>query len=222
MQGSHITQTYGPFFSGAGDTFNETQWREFFGNIVSTGVFKSGLVNGVVGNDLQVTAPGGSMNVNVGTGLANAYGFFYENDAALSLTLNNSDATLNRIDYIVVQLLFSSRTVLSTVLTGTLASSPVAPTLVQNSTTWDIPLATVAVNHGVSTITSGNITDQRQYLGSVPPAKQGAGSGLNADTVDGLNSSAFVLGSSASQHIVVLNRVPTNSDGVDGDLIFQW
>lgn len=162
------------------------------------------------------------MNVNVGTGLANAYGFFYENDASLALTLANSDATLNRIDYIIIQLLFASRTVLAAVLTGTLASNPVAPTLVQNATTWDIPLATVAVGHGVTTIVSGNITDARQYLGSVPPTLQGSGSGLNADMVDGLNSSAFVLGASASQHIVVLNRAPTNSDGVDGDLIFQW
>ena len=216
-----MAETYGPFFSGAGDTFNETQWREFFGNMVSPGVVKSGKVNGSVGQDLAITTATG-MNVTVGTGLAFAYGFFYENDASLTKGLNASDATLNRIDYIVIELNFTARTVLATVVTGTAASSPTAPALTQNATTWMIPLAQIYVGAGVSSINSGNITDHRSYTGSIPPSAQGSGSGLNADTIDGLDSTVFVQGSSASQHLVVLNRTPTNSDGVDGDLIFQW
>lgn len=216
-----MAETYGPFVTGSGSSFSETQWREFFGNIVSPGVVKNGLVNGVTGGDLGVSSTGG-MTVGVGTGLACAYGFFYENDSSLSLTLSGSDATLNRIDYIVIQLLFTSRTIGATIVTGTLASSPVAPTLTQTSTTWQIPLATVYVGHGVSSVNSGNITDMRAYTGAIAPKTQGSGSGLNADMVDSLHASSFVLGSGSSQHLVILNRAPTNSDGVDGDLIFQW
>lgn len=217
-----MAQTYGPFFSGSGSSFNETQWRELFGNLITPGVIKGGLVNGVAGGDLAISAPGTGMTVNLATGVACAYGFLYENDATLAQAIAAADATLNRIDYLVLELLFGARTVLLTVKQGTLASSPVAPTLTQNSTTWDIPLATVLVSHGVSSIVSGNLTDMRQYAGVIAPSKQGSGSGLNADLVDGLNSSAFVLGSGASQHIIVLNRAPTNADGVDGDIIFQY
>lgn len=216
-----MTQTYGPFYSGSGDTFNETQWREFFGNMFTPGIFKGGKVNGSTSSDLSVSVASG-MNVTVGTGIAIVYGFFYENDAALTQAIAAADATLNRIDYVTLQLDFVARTVQIYVVTGAIASSPTAPTLTQNSTTWQVPLAQVYVGAGVSSISSGNITDHRTYSGAIAPSSQGSGSGLNADKIDGLDSTVFVLGSGSSQHIVVLNRTPTNSDGVDGDIILQW
>lgn len=218
-----MTQNYGPFASGAGSSFSETQWREFFGALVYPGVFKGASVNGVLAGDLVVAASGSTMAVTVQTGVAWVNGFYYENDALLTQAIAASDPSLNRIDFVTVRLDFVGRTVQVNVVQGTLASSPVAPTLSATATLWDVPLATVAVNHGVTSIVTANVTDQRQYAFiNPPPFHQGSGSGLNADTVDGINSTAFVLGASASQHIVVVNRTPTNSDGVDGDLIFQW
>jgi hypothetical protein len=218
-----VTELYGPFNAGAGAAFDETQWREFMCNLFTPGVISTAKVTGSAGGNLAVAAVGGNMNITIATGCAMVYGFAYENTASITKTISASDPSHPRIDYVVIEMGFVARTVLSKVLVGTPASSPVPPTLTQTASTWDLPLAQVYVGTSVTTLNSGNITDARAWCGCLPaPAYQGSGSALNADLVDGLNSSVFVLGNAASQHIIVLNRAPTNSDGVDGDIIFQW
>lgn len=187
-----MSQLYGPFNAGTGANFDETQWREFFGNLITAGVLKGAKVNGSAGGDLAITAPGGAMSVNLATGCAAVYGFGYENTATLAVTIGAADATLKRIDVVCIKFDFSARTVQVAVHVGTLAASPVAPALTQNATTWEVPLSQVFVSNGVTQITSGNLTDVRAYAASIiNPSTQGSGSGLNADLLDGLDSTAF-------------------------------
>ncbi len=183
-----MAESYGPFAGGAGANFTETQWREAFGNIVTSGVVKGALVSGSAGADLAVSAPGGAMSVNLGTGVACAYGFFYENDSTLAKTISAADPSNPRIDRIVIKLDFAGRTVQSAVKTGTPAGSPSPPALTQNATTWEIPIAQIAVAAGATQITSGNVTDERAYA-----TLRWAGSGgrLDADKLDGIDSTGF-------------------------------
>jgi hypothetical protein len=187
-----MSELFGPFNAGAGANFDETQWRELMNSLFTSGVVKGAKVNGSAGGDLGVTVVGTGLQLRTASGCALAIGFAYENTANLTKTLSTADATLNRIDYLVIELDFVARTCALTVLVGTLASSPVLPTLTQSATKWDIPLASCTVNHGVTLLTSGMLTDRRVYSALGIPPVMGPGSGLNADTLDGQNSSAYL------------------------------
>jgi hypothetical protein len=219
-----VAENYGPFASGAGASFTAQWWQDFWANFFSPGVIQGATIVGAAANNLQATAPGSGMSVNLGTGVAFANGFWYENTATLNKTIAGSDTTLNRIDYLVVTLNFATPNVTSRVLTGTLASSPVAPSLTQTSSTYDIPIATVTVNANTANITSGMITDRRVYCGvKMNPVTMGSGSGLNADLLDGLNSSAFVQTAGQVLRILaVTGAQPTNATGSNSDLIIWY
>jgi hypothetical protein len=133
--------------------------------------------SGVLGTtQMQVQAQASpNMTVNVTAGWASILGTAqtnmgaYEvyNDATTILTITTANASLPRIDRIVVSVNdafytgnpagTTANTVSFQVLAGTPAGSPTAPATPANS----ISLATVAVGAAVSNITSGNITDTR-------------------------------------------------------------
>jgi hypothetical protein len=111
-----------------------------------------------------------SLTLNIASGWAAILGgntttqgvYVAYNDATATVTLAAADPTNPRIDRIVVTVsdaTYSGSTnqVVFSVLTGTAAPSPVAPSTPTNS----ISLATVAVAAGVTTITNANITDTR-------------------------------------------------------------
>src|SRR5262249_2235760 len=68
---------------------------------------------------------------------------------------------------------FSGRSAVIAVKQGTPASSPVAPTLTQNDTTYEFPLADARVNAGSTTVTT--LTDRRTYTVSAGGAATGGG-----------------------------------------------
>lgn len=126
---------------------------------------------GIVGStSMAVTANGTpNMSVNVATGWAaivssttNGGVYVCYNDATTNLTITAANASLARIDRVVVTVndayySGSLNNVTFTVIAGTPAASPSAPATPSNS----ISLATIAVGAGVTTIVSGNITDTR-------------------------------------------------------------
>lgn len=129
----------------------------------TTGIIKS--------NSLEVTAnsPVG-MSVRVASGWAAIVGttqpnmgtYVGYNDATVTLTVTTANPTNPRIDLVCMTVndsyySGSTNNVTLQVIAGTPASSPVAPTLPDNS----ISLATIAVAAGALSITSGNITDTR-------------------------------------------------------------
>jgi len=161
-------------------------------------------LGGVVPDYLNELAVSGSATpVSVASGAAVSYGLMYHNSSAVSVAVP-TPAAATRVDRIVLRVDWAAQTVRVTRVAGTEGAG--APSLTQNAgTTWDIPLATVSITTG-GVIT---VTDAREWLGiiadgAISAAKladgaalaeilddDGAGSGLDADKLDGSEAAAF-------------------------------
>jgi hypothetical protein len=98
----------------------------------------------------------------VGTTQANMGAYFAYNDAAATLTVTTASASNPRIDIVVVQVndayyTGSLNSVSFSIIAGTPAVSPVAPTQPANT----LLLATLAVATSATQILTANITDNR-------------------------------------------------------------
>lgn len=144
-----------PFDAGAGAAVNEAQWQNMARRFRQTGVVGGSL------NQLAVSADGSALSVSVATGDAFVEGFFYRNDAAKAIPLAAANATNPRIDTIVARLDRVANTVITDKVTGTAATSPVAPTLSQTDSLYELPLANVTVPAAAGVIVASNVTDRR-------------------------------------------------------------
>lgn len=150
------------------DSYDAVDFRNSLSSLLSS-------TGGIVGSgDYQVTAPASGMSVNVaagqvwvpGTQAANQGQYYMLNDGTISVTVPAADPTNPRIDLIVAQVIDTqyggaSNTGEVVDVSGTPAPSPAAPAAPANS----ITLAQVYVGAGVTSITSGNITDERVRTG---------------------------------------------------------
>ncbi len=117
--------------------------------------------NGIFNNSCQVLGNADDMAVNVSVGSANINGYRYDNDAIKTLSIENADGVLNRIDNIVIRLDLTNRVITAQVIKGTFANNPVAPNLVRTSTTYDLRIAKVFIPAGTTEITQDLIEDCR-------------------------------------------------------------
>lgn len=110
-----------------------------------------------------VTATGTGMNVQVQPGMAQVQGAFCLEDAVQTLPIAAADASLNRIDSVVLRLDLSldKRDISLAVVSGVAAVSPVAPALTRNNTTWELGIANVLVSAGAGVITQRDVEDTR-------------------------------------------------------------
>ena len=145
--------TCGFFNSENGDRkYNAEQMSAIFDGIIADGVFTT------IGDHMAVSA-GTGMQVLVGTGKAWFDHTWNVNDAAYPLTIAASDVTLSRIDAIVLETNHSDSVRLNKlrVVQGTVASSPVKPTLTNSEKVHQHPLAWVTVKPGVTQIAASAI-----------------------------------------------------------------
>lgn len=138
------------------------------------------LGNGVIAGDrnqLQITAGGVGRTVLVRNGSGLAAGITYNQitDNKPSPTFATNTSGQPRIDLIGFQVWTpghaeEGRSELA-ILQGVPAAVPVPATPTQNPVagTWFEPLAQVLLASGYATITSGNITDARRYVGQPAP-----------------------------------------------------
>jgi len=157
-----MAEQYRFFGSTAGDTrqYNQIEFAEVFSRIFKNGYFPE------VGNELQVTStdPAG-MTVEVKSGQAWINGYWYKNDSNKVLTINAADATLNRIDRVVLRLdVVMNRVIEALIIQGTPASNPAAPALTRTSQIYEISLAQIYVAAGVTSISQSAITDERDDI----------------------------------------------------------
>ena len=153
--------TCGFFNSENGDRkYNAEQMSAIFDGIISDGVFTT------IGDHMAVSA-GTGMQVLVGTGKAWFDHTWNVNDAAYPLAIAASDVTLSRIDAIVLETNHSDSVRLNKlrVVQGTVASSPVKPTLTNSEKVHQHPLAWVTVKPGVTQIAASAIENAVGTLG---------------------------------------------------------
>lgn len=145
--------TCGFFNSENGDRkYNAEQMSAIFDGIIADGVFTT------IGDHMAVSA-GTGMQVLVGTGKAWFDHTWNVNDAVYPLAIAASDVTLSRIDAIVLETNHSDSVRLNKlrVVQGTVASSPVKPTLTNSEKVHQHPLAWVTVKPGVTQIAASAI-----------------------------------------------------------------
>ena len=145
--------TCGFFNSENGDRkYNAEQMSAIFDGIIADGVFTT------IGDHMAVSA-GTGMQVLVGTGKAWFDHTWNVNDAAYPLAIAASDVTLSRIDAIVLETNYSDSVRLNKlrVVQGTVASTPVKPTLTNSEKVHQHPLAWVTVAPGVTQIAASAI-----------------------------------------------------------------
>lgn len=162
--------------------YNAQQWNEPFRALVTTGVMKGAY------NQLEVTANGANMVSAVKSGIAFIEGRFYYNDALVELIHDTEVMGLSRIDRIVVRM--DSRTEARHVKTfikkGVPSTSPIAPTLTQAPTVYEISLAQVRVVGGQTYIAADAVTDERGKDVICPWAGSNILPNFNADSLQEL------------------------------------
>lgn len=116
--------------------------------------------------DLKPFADASGLNVKVYAGQALVRGHYFVMDATEVLTITAAHVSLGRIDAVVLELDPASNSITPKVIAGTPNASPVAPTLTQtDSGVFQQLLGTVAVASGAITISSGDVTDLRSFMG---------------------------------------------------------
>lgn len=143
-------------------------WKMMFGNGLAFPNYGVFLGSGDGTNaPLQVTQTGvASTNVQVQIGAALVNGRFYENTAVSTIAVTANSSGNARIDTMVLRADYVAQTVRLVIRVGTPAASPVRPTLQQDASIWEEPIADIAVANGFITITQANITPRQRYLGT--------------------------------------------------------
>jgi hypothetical protein len=170
------------FTSSTGDarSYSSANFAEVLNKVLTTGYFAGS------GGELAVTASSpADMNINVATGEAWIQGYYYKNTDSKTLAVTAADGSNPRIDRVVLELdLVTNRLINLKMLDGTPAASPVAPTLTQSGTTYQITLAQVYVDTGATSIASGTITDERDTVTApVSGANQAKANSLYSGTI---------------------------------------
>lgn len=142
------------FNSVSGDRkYKAEDMAAHFAKVLTNGVFPSG-------TQLQATEDEG-MKINVSAGSAWINGYAYHNDSDYTLSFDAADGVLNRIDRIVVRWGRLARSINLAIIKGTPASTPVAPAIVRSADYYDLGIATVEIDAGITAITQAMITDTR-------------------------------------------------------------
>ena len=153
-----MSKLYFPFNSivigGVADrAANADDFAAYFKGLIKNGVLFSN-------TSLKVATDSG-MNIKVQAGTAYINGKIYSNDEAESITIDTANATLSRIDRVVLRLDEANRLISVAVRKGTPASSPVAPAIAQAADVYELCLAEIRVPAGATSIIANYITDKR-------------------------------------------------------------
>lgn len=159
-------------FSGDDKRATEIRWSNMARSFVSDGVIDRYLIPelALTGN-LQVYADASGMLVKIRNGMYALRGGFGTLATEQTQAIDPADPVNPRIDLVIVRRNFSDAgRMMVTVLKGTAAASPTAPTVTQGSTVWEQGLAEVYVAANATSIGASNVTDRRVYSIGTPLA----------------------------------------------------
>lgn len=149
--------TDGFFNSVNGDrVYNADQISNMFKGIITDGVYKN------VGNKLAVE-PNSGMVIQINTGRGWFNGRWVNNDGIYTMTLEDSDVTLNRYCAVCVRVddTTSGRSAKPYLKYSEYATNPTKPTMERGDTVNEYCLAYVYIGAGVTSITGAVIEDSR-------------------------------------------------------------
>lgn len=182
-----MTVTYGFYNSQSGDrVYDALQMSSILQGVITDGILKD------IGGELEVTA-GSGMNASVAAGKAWFKNTWTYNDVALTVAMDAAHPTLPRIDRVILEVDMDLAVRANSIkkLTGTPASSPEAPTLIQTATKQQYPLARIAIAAGATSL--GTITDERDSVDCGYAELMLAGSALIQEQIDDLVAEDIVI-----------------------------
>lgn len=154
---SNINDFGMPFTSQAGDrAYSSLDWRWYFALL-----HEDGIISGYK-NELRVNPqvlPNKSIYVDSGSVLIQ--GAIRSIDSTINLQLADNASGNPRIDRIVARINSADRKIEFIVKQGTPATSPVPSELIRNESFWELPLASIYLANGYTTITETEIIDER-------------------------------------------------------------
>lgn len=164
---------YGLFDSAPGDE------RSYVADKLAA-VFRAIALSGVadIANDLKVTATGTGTSLSISAGSAMILGYLVslvEDGGGLYTLELVAGGSASRIDRVVARLDLSTdaRSINLMVLQGTPSASPVPPSLTRSGEVYDLSLAQVSVQAGLTVLTQEHIRDERgdeSVCGAIVPA----------------------------------------------------
>jgi hypothetical protein len=155
-----MPDTSGPY---DGSPWAEADWYRSMAPTLPSGVHGTTPATSATTGSLGFAATG--LTITPTAGRASVGGSGYVRTATLtSATASaNAHATFSRRDRLVLRRSLSTHTVTLTIITGTPASSPVAPAITRDDTTWDLPLFSFLVPPASGTTISG-VLDERVWI----------------------------------------------------------
>lgn len=147
-------------FPFPGRATTELQYSLLFSQFTKDGVDRRGRW----GEDsLRVLADSTGMKVKVSPGFGVVRGFGLHVDAVETLNIGAASSS-RRVDMVVMEMSMANDSVTLKVVPGYAgSSSPRTP--IRSDSTYQVPLANVNVSGGATTITPGDVTDRRDFLG---------------------------------------------------------
>jgi hypothetical protein len=189
--------------------YSAADWSKVLSKFLENGIYSEG-------DNLSVSADGSGMTLTVGSGVAFINGHMYENDGTLTLNVDAAEATLDRIDLVVLRLDLTeqNRYIRSFVVKGVPGANPVAPIPQETTFIKEVPLAEVRVTAAKSTIDQVQITDKRS-TDFVEPFVDGSRLTVLEEEVIEVNKQSTVL-NLGSNAIVVKNNAALKINGMVG------
>jgi hypothetical protein len=182
--------------------------------------FSNGIIDGLSG-EIVVSSTGSSMTLNVAAGAGLVQGILYDQLVAGTLgPVEAAHATLARIDTVAIEVVppgagedIEGRSEL-VIIKGTAAASPVAPTLTQTASLYQMALYDVLVGAAVTVIGSDKLTDRRSFTTANIPAGSITDAMLSTDA----KSLYAVKKSGTTINVESINRLNFNGDFFDVDV----
>jgi len=142
-------------------TYSADDYCDNLAVIISNGVLRS------VNDDLKVTASGLTLTVNSGRAWIN--GHYFNNTTAYTLPAITTPTGGSRIDNVVLRFdnTITGRKISIEYVTGTAATSPVAPALTRTHTIYELCLAQIVVNANATSVIVDDTRDNSSLCGWV-------------------------------------------------------
>lgn len=203
---------------GADAPYESSEWATVQRSLIGGERADYGVIDGSGdGTNLPLTVVASSpvskvIHLNPGAALVN--GRLYINNADLTFTVQDNSSGSPRVDLLVIRRDAVAQTARAVLRQGTPAGSPVPPTLTQNSTTYEIPIATIQVANGFASLAQTAIANVANVIGG--------NSCLYIEDVINQSGGRLETGDPVIWHATLVGRVNTTNRINDPKLAGIW